>query len=317
MRISAPALCLFTACGLAACSGSTSGSTSGDSGAPPAPNPNEQTVSIGPIEVDAGEETTVCIVVPFGVAEEVIVNSIDIDLAPGSHHLILYQTQEPLSSTPRACIPFAGIASGGGGDTPLVFANREQETWTFPKGLAQEVPANTNVKIEAHYINTTAAPIQGHGQVTFHTTPKASAPPYTPVSFIFWGSTKFSIPPNASASTDMLFQQGVAGSHLFVITTHQHRLGTGISVWESSAAGQMGQQIADDTDWSNPPWSLMSQQYDFDGTNGLTFQCKWTNTTNQTVTFGESALDEMCFIGGYYYPSKGLDFCLDGNCNNR
>ena len=33
--------------------------------------------------------------------------------------------------------------------------------------------------------------------------------------------------------------------------------------------------------------------------------------------FGESALDEMCFVIGYYYPSTGVDVCVDGMCEYR
>ena len=301
-----PLLLVFAACS----SGSSGTPSTGQSSTPP-----QETISVGPIAVAAGAETTVCIVVPFGATEDVLVNSIDVNLAPGSHHLIVYQTTAAPTTTPYACSPFTGIAIGA--DTPLVFANREQVTWTFPKGIAQVIPANTYVKIEAHYINATASAIQGHGEVTFHTTPKAGAAPYQAANFTFWGTTNIDIPPNATASTGMMFQAGIAGTHLISITTHQHRLGTNVSVWESAASGQMDQQIAHDTDWSNPSWGLLAPQYDFDGTNGLSFECNWTNTTDQKITFGESALDEMCFVGGYYYPSKGLDFCLDGNCKNR
>jgi hypothetical protein len=52
----------------------------------------------------------------------------------------------------------------------------------------------------------------------------------------------------------------------------------------------------------------------FTRSNGLSFQCDWTNTTDQLVSFGEGALDEMCFVFGYYYPSTGVDTCLDGSC---
>ena len=41
------------------------------------------------------------------------------------------------------------------------------------------------------------------------------------------------------------------------------------------------------------------------------------NTTDQPVKFGESALDEMCFVILYYYPSKGVDVCLDNRCGVR
>jgi hypothetical protein len=64
-------------------------------------------------------------------------------------------------------------------------------------------------------------------------------------------------------------------------------------------------------------WRTLSPQVDFDGTNGFTYQCDWTNTTDQTVQFGESALDEMCIIAGYYYPSRGIIDCIGNGCTAR
>ena len=310
MRSATLAASVATLASLALTSCSSSPHSSGA-----APGSAAQTVAIGPIPVAAGAEETVCIVIPFGNDEDVVVNSIDVNLAPGSHHLIVYQTTVAPTSTPYACSPFSGIAFGS--DTPLVFANKEQATWTFPQGVGQDVAAHTYVKIEAHYINATGKAIEGKGQVTFHTVPKTAAGAYQPASFTFWGTTRIDIPPNATASTGKQFQAGIAGTHLISITTHQHRLGTGITVWESPGSGEDGAQIANDVDWSNPSWGLLAPQYDFNGHNGLTYECSWTNTTSQDVSFGESALDEMCFVGGYYYPSKGLDLCLDGNCKNR
>lgn len=304
---------------LAACSSGSSSSGTSPSGpsdgGSDGSGANDTALSVGPIPVAAGQETTVCIVIPFGNTEDVIVNSVDATLQPGSHHLILYSTTAAEQTTPFPCSPFTGIAVGT--DAPLLFANKESVHWAFPSGVAQEIPAGTMVKIEAHYINATANAIQGSGKVDFHTTPKAGAAPYQPADFTFWGTLKINVPPNSSASTPMLFQTGIAGTHLLSITTHQHRLGTGIQVWESTAAGQMGTRIANDPDWANPAWTTIAPLYDFDGTNGLTWQCNWTNTTDQAVTFGESALDEMCFVGGYFYPSTKLDLCIDGRCKNR
>ncbi|HEY8086948.1 MAG TPA: hypothetical protein VIF09_03865, partial [Polyangiaceae bacterium] len=78
------ALSLLTS--VAACSGQTapgSGNTS---------NPNDYTGNIGPIDVPAGVETTQCIVVPLGNAEDVVVTGVDVNLSTGSHHLIIYAT---------------------------------------------------------------------------------------------------------------------------------------------------------------------------------------------------------------------------------
>ncbi|HEY8092024.1 MAG TPA: hypothetical protein VIF09_29385, partial [Polyangiaceae bacterium] len=179
------------------------------------------------------------------------------------------------------------------------------------------IPANQNIRVEAHYINTTQGDMTGQGTVTLHTTEAATAAPYQAAGYNFFGTFNISIPPNSTYSTGPLFAPGIPGTTQIQITTHQHRLGTGIQVWESTGSGQNGTQIANDMDWSNPSWSTLSPEYAFDGTNGLGFQCSWTNTTDQTVGFGESALDEMCFVGGYYYPSHGMHFCVDGQCRLR
>ena len=48
---------------------------------------------------------------------------------------------------------------------------------------------------------------------------------------------------------------------------------------------------------------------------GLSYRCEYDNNTPIEVGFGESAAtDEMCFLWHYYYPSQGLHYCLDGEC---
>ncbi len=318
---------------LAGCSsspmGTPSGETSGDAGSTASDaagvtasdaGPSGETMladgglqayaSIGPIDVPAGVEKTVCIIKNLGNADDLVVSSISASLAAGSHHMIVYkstETQENLTPTP--CAPFTGLLTG---TEPIVIVNRLNLTFDFPAGVAFEIPPNQMLRIEAHYINATAADLQGQGTVTFQGTPKASAPAFQQADFLFWGTGAIDIPPQSTFTTGPVFQNGIAGTHMISITTHQHELGTGIQAWSSSTAGDMSDSIVDDTDWTNPSWRLLPSVIDFDGTNGLTFQCNWDNTTNQTVTFGESALDEMCFVGGFYYPSHGFDLCVDG-----
>jgi hypothetical protein len=76
-------------------------------------------------------------------------------------------------------------------------------------------------------------------------------------------------------------------------------------------------QLADTTDWANPPLYRLDPQLDFDGSNGLNYQCEWQNPTDTPVGYGESALQEMCFLWMYYYPARGTDVCIDGNCFGR
>jgi hypothetical protein len=302
--------------------------TGDDGGAPPPPSdaglptpdapPGMESVqgSIGPIPLMAGQEETVCIIKRLTNPDPLVVTNIQINLAPGSHHLILYSvpdTQEKL--TPFPCQPFTGLAIGVA--EPIVFANKSQVTWTFPSGVGFALAATQMVRIEAHYINATNNMINGQGAVTLQGWNQASAPPWQKAQGLFVGTSNVSIPPQATFSTGPQFQVGPAGTQLISITTHEHRLGTRAQVWASAMPGDQSTSIADDKDWSNPSWSLLQPAFTFDGKSGITFQCDWNNTTSQQVTFGESALNEMCFVGGYYYPSHGLDLCVDGTCFNR
>jgi hypothetical protein len=289
--------------------GASSPSSSGDAGSA------GLQAAIGPIDVPAGVETTQCIVVPLGNSEDVVMDGYDIALSPGSHHLIAYLTTQQAQSDPVNCSPFTGLALGT--DVPIAFANKTNVTWAFPTGIGIDIPAGQNVKIEGHYINATGADLQGQGTVTFRATPKATHVAYQSAGYAFYGTTQIDIPPNASFSTGPRFQAGPTGTTLVSITTHQHRLGTGVKAWASKSEGDVADPIADDADWSQPAWTTLAPQFAFDGTSGLTYQCDWTNTTDQTVSYGESALDEMCFVGGYIYPAQGLDLCIDGGCQHR
>jgi Copper type II ascorbate-dependent monooxygenase, C-terminal domain len=272
--------------------------------------------SIGPIPLKPSEETTVCMVMPLGNTEDVVLDGFDMKLAPGSHHLIAYLTDAAVTAPNTfACSPFTGVVIGT--DIPIAFANAEDIDFSFPKGVAMDIPANSNIKIEAHYINATPNELQGHGQVTFHATPKSSAPPYQAANFMAAGTVDINIPPNSSYSTGPLFTSPPAGTHMVLVTTHEHRLGTRAQVWSSAKEGDLSNEIADDRNWASPAWRTLAPQVDFDGTNGLTYQCDWTNTTDQTIQFGESALDEMCIIAGYYYPSQGLIGCIGHDCKTR
>jgi Copper type II ascorbate-dependent monooxygenase, C-terminal domain len=177
--------------------------------------------------------------------------------------------------------------------------------------------AHQMLRIEAHYINAGTTDLMGQGSVTFRGSAKSSAAPWQPADLIFWGTTHIDIPPHSLGSVGPNFQVGIAGTHLISITTHQHELGTGIQAWSSTQVGEMGERITNDTDWASPSWRLLDTPIDFNGTNGLSYQCDWNNKTGAEVAFGESALNEMCFVGGYYYPSRGFDLCLDGDCKVR
>src|SRR5581483_7431689 len=81
-------------------------------------------VTIGPIPLRAGQETTQCIVVKLPSTVDVDVVEIDATLAPGSHHLIVYKSMSTTESlTPSGCTAFQGVLTG---DQPIFIAQSQE-----------------------------------------------------------------------------------------------------------------------------------------------------------------------------------------------
>ena len=227
------------------------------------------------------------------------------ELAPGSHHLIAYRataTEENL--TPTTCVGFQGVADGS--EAPLLISEKPSDAVTFPAGVGRKIAAGQMISLEAHYLNAGATTIQGTGTVNFTTVPSTTAN-VIESDIAFWGTQNIVLPPGAH-SVGPLFANGLAGTHGFAVTTHQHRLGTEFRIWFATSAYDVNHTpVADTTDWANPPLYMVEPEMDFDGSNGLAYECSWNNTTGGFITYGESALQEMCFLWTYYYPSHGFD----------
>jgi hypothetical protein len=277
------------------------------------------TASIGPLDIAAGGEETVCILKRLNNAQDIMATTFTAKLAPGSHHMIVYKsTATDEQPDPFSCVPFLGLTDQSA--VPIMLVNKLDFQSQFPPNTGIVLPQGQMLRIEAHYINTTAATIQGMGSIEVHGLPMTEATGYQAADFAFWGTTKIDIPPKSAAQTPVLFQPGLAGTNVFAISTHQHSLGTEVQVWQSpsaTTAPDPATQLIDEKSWSNPELKYFDPPVTFNGTNGFSFQCSWQNGGDQAVQFGESALNEMCFVGAYYYPSHGFDLCIDGRCKTR
>jgi hypothetical protein len=272
------------------------------------------TTGIGPIPIAAGEEKTQCITFPLTNADPLYITRITADLMPGSHHLVIYQStpKSAPQTTPIDCQALGGILTG---EKPVMIVEKPHDDLVFPTNVALKFDANQWIKLEAHYINVTSAPLQGSASVSFEGVGPSQSAGIIESNLAFWGTTSISVAANSTGQTQELFQKALAGTKGFALTTHQHHYGTRFQVWAGAQAGDPNKtQIADTTNWADPPLYRLTPELSFDGTNGLSYQCEWNNTSSSTVTFGESALQEMCFLWMYYYPSQGFQTCIDGNC---
>ena len=280
--------------------------------------------SMSPDTVQPGKENTQCITVNLNNPEGAYVRRIRADLTAGSHHMVVYTSSKTVEDTvPKDCQPFSGILNG---EHPIFIAQQPQAKLEFPTDengtpVGFEIPPHQMVKLEMHYIDTTQFPLSVIGKISFDTVPLSTM--VTKSDLAFWGTTNINIPPSSMGDTGVLYQHALAGTKTFALTTHQHHLGTGMLVWYGNSANDPNKMlVAEGKNWADPPVELFAKPLDFptngngaSSTKGLAFQCKWNNTTPNTVTFGESFNDEMCFVWQYYYPSQGFQLCVDGFCN--
>ncbi|HZS40352.1 MAG TPA: hypothetical protein VFF06_26150 [Polyangia bacterium] len=305
-----------------ACSacGSNNASNGGDGGAGDLGQAaNAITMGIGPIPLAAGEERTVCVTRHLGLTADIDVTQVVATLAPGSHHLVLYRSTETVESlTPTDCQPFEGIQQG---IVPILIAEKASTTLTLPSGVAYHFPQDQMVRIEAHYINATMNAIQGQGTLVL--TPGATGVSYQQADIMFCGSVRqlsqTGIPPNQTNVTlNPGFYKGGGDVDLtklkvFAFTSHEHHLGSDVTVSKSTSASDPGTLLYDNKSWDNPPLQAYDDAHllTFGAGEGFRWQCSYDSADavpkpTTTTMFGTGALDnEMCFIWAYYYPSVG------------
>ena len=313
-----------------ASTGSGSGTTASSGGGEPfdagAPMTTYE-ASIGPIDVAAGEEKTVCIHVRMTNEAPIFVRRFRADLGPGAHHFIAYRspvTDEQLD--PQPCHGFSGVNNGEHalfiaqqGKSELVFPNDEGGA---PVGLP--IAAKQMMRLELHVLNTSADAIQVTGTASVDAIMPASDQIASDVAF--WGTSHLNaggtppsdaIPAHGSGDTGVMFQAALPSTKIFALTTHQHALGQFMKVWRAKDEHDTSSMLIDSESYADPALQLFDPALAVGdaAAAGLTYECRWNNPGDHDVPYGESFdKAEMCFLWHYYYPAKGMHYCIDQAC---
>ncbi len=288
---------------------SSGGGTGGGGGGPSTPS---FTVTFDPVAIAPGTEKTQCVVKRLGNDTDIKVGRIHNLLEQGSHHLIVYRTSDTEEKlTPYDCQPFADTLDPSKG-SPLMITQKHEETLELPPGVAFSIAAGTMVRLEMHYINTTTAETQVSATSTFITIPDADF--QNEADFLFIGNPDISIAPMSQFTlgpTYIALPGQLDGSNFFGITGHTHQWGTNVTVAVAGSASGPDTSVYDVPGWlwSEPATVYQDPPFQIPQGGGFHFTCSYNNVSANTVGFGESANDEMCFFWAYYYPSKGAMVC--------
>jgi hypothetical protein len=301
---------------MAACGSDEQGEAADSGGAGPVAVPSddvaaEETLSFGPIDVPPGIERTQCVTRRLGNTAAVKVGSIHNTLVGVSHHLIVYRvsdTEERLE--PYDCRPFADVLSGKNG-APLMITQKKDEVLALAEGVAFVLEPQQMIRLEVHYINTTAEDSTIETHSTFQ--PIAESAFKHEVGFLFAGNLDVDLPAGQTTHLSSFIEAPLelARANFFGFTGHTHRLGTNVVVEMGPRSGPM-MPVYDvaQFSWSEPPTIYHDPALIMPSDGRFRLSCDYTNDTDQRVTFGESAEAEMCFFWGYYYPNAGARVCF-------
>lgn len=297
-------------------SGGAGGGTTSAGGGGSAPVPGQQSISFGPVTIQPGEENTKCIQGRLANLEQLRVHQIHNTLSDGSHHLIVYRTNDTEEKlTPYDCQPFVDTLDPSKG-SPLMVTQKHEEMLTLPEGVAFTLAPNQMIRLEVHFINPTGAPLEMKATTDF--IPIAEADFKYEADFLFLGDPDIDIAPMSSQKLGPVFlplgkliPEIADTATFFAITGHTHQWGKNVQVNLVKDANDPGTPVYDvqNWSWSEPETVKHDPGFKVPASGGFKFSCEWDNKSDQTVGFGESANDEMCFFWAYYYPSKGSYVC--------
>ena len=277
------------------------------------PSDGSMVLNFPAITISPGEEDTECVVVRLGNAAAMHVGTIHDKLGDGSHHMIVYRVNDTEEQKePFACKPFTDTLNPAKGQ-PLIVSQKKDDVLTLPPGVAFTLDANQMIRLELHYINPGSAPLTLEASTSF--LPMADADFQNEAGFLFIGDADITLPPHAETTLGPVFFKAPADYSdvkFFAITGHEHSTGTGVTVQTATDAQSTVDDIYDVPGWlwSEPKTVQLDPPMTLPKDGGFQFTCKWNNTTDNKIGFGESALDEMCFFWAYYYPNKGAKVCI-------
>jgi hypothetical protein len=231
-----------------------------------------------------------------------------------SHHMIVYKVNDTVeNTTPTDCQPFTNTLDPTKG-SPLMITQKHDETLTLPQGVAFNLDANQMLRLEMHYINASQAAATVEGDSIFTVMPDSQF--MNEAGFLFAGDPDITLPPNQKSSLGPVFigmPADLDGVNFFAFTGHEHQFGTNVTVdmmASKTDPNPVSVYNVPGFSWSEPETVRLTTPAVLPTGGGFRLACEWNNTSANTVKFGESATNEMCFFWGYYWPNKGARVCF-------
>jgi Copper type II ascorbate-dependent monooxygenase, C-terminal domain len=254
-------------------------------------------------------EAWVCAVYDLPTTELSPVNWVEYLQNPGTHHMTLSTTflsGVELESGVYDCADIYEDPAVMGG--LLAFFGNQGEgqgRLQLPEGVAAMLPGGIQILHEVHYVNATEE------EVSLYSIVNAWTIPADEVQDTIWGGQvrdeNITVPAGQQHSewTRCLMNEDV---EVHFLASHTHATATSFTIapYDGSSVGEV---MYTNEDWHNPMIVQYPEPLVVPAGQGFEFTCTYNNTTDQDITYGYSAEDEMCNMAIVFTPGNPSALC--------
>jgi hypothetical protein len=276
------------------------GDASAAAGGTPTVDANTVTITMGSFPVPAGQEIFMCqdFPNPFGGAD-VAIGRTESDMTTGSHHLhVFYGEDNPPSLTVAQCqnpFEFRSLLHAAG--QPMLVDQ-------YPAGMAAKLKGSVGLRLQAHYVNTTASQFTANVVVKLTKVDPSTVTKW--VAQLYFNRTVLTVPPGNGQTVTTTCSVPSTYGQIALIGGGSHMHSRGVHFVASTSAGA---SLIDTTQWDEPPLATYNPPVMLNPGDSITWTCTYNNTTGMTLSFGDSALkNEMCiYLARFYSAPSGND----------
>jgi hypothetical protein len=226
----------------------------------------------------------------------------------GTHHTVLttYTSASPPDGTVRCNV-------GTNGQSMIFGSGVGAPDFAFPPTVGLHFRAGTRLLLNLHLYNASDAPLAGRSGALFLEATEEEVPNLA--ELVLAGPTvTLSVPPGVSTQTGSCELSNITNQpiQLFALSQHMHKLGTHMKsvITREGSPDIVLQDLP--YDFEEQTFHLVEPHIELLPSDRLTTHCTYNNTTGQTVRFGDSSDEEMCFTDLFYYPAQGASFICTG-----
>ncbi len=252
--------------------------------------------------VDPYTEAWKCLVYPLDTETLSNVNRVEYQQNYGMHHMTISTSGVVGGQIEPGLYDCEQLLLEQMEDLLMIFGAQgyEEGVIQLPEGVAASVPGGIDIIHEIHYVNTTDTPVDLYSRLNAYTISDDE------MTTGIWGGNvrdeNINIPANSTHTewTRCVLNKDV---DVLFLASHMHSLGKEFTIrtFDGTEAGDV---IYSNDDWHNAKIVQYEEPIHVQAGTGFEYSCTWQNNTDQPISYGLSAQDEMCnltFVHTPYY----------------